>query len=347
MHTSISKISVFSGTGALDDALPGQVLLTCDSYGPARDLLHHRYPRARVAQDVTSLHLSPETSVAGSIRVLTGGSPCQDLSVAGTGKGAAEGSGTRSALAWEMPRLALEAEAHVVVHENVPAARTRMYPYLEDRYQEHGYQTHVEDFTAAEVGAPHVRHRTLLVASRDPAAASWLLQFTPHVDVSGVTVPAARGRSVPTPTVVDRSWGLTRDDWESLRGHFRARGYTRGDGLYAFWRNALVLDPAANPALGDRGTLLTQWERVSGYQMPHPLGGLAGSDDKDPALHKAVLRMQEWSMGWEPGLVTGRGLSVSAQRRLIGNGVVPLAVRAALRRAVAALSNATNSLEEE
>ena len=54
--------------------------------------------------------------------IMTYSFPCQDLSVAGKGKGMTKGSGTRSGLLWEVERLLNEVEhlPQVLVMENVP-----------------------------------------------------------------------------------------------------------------------------------------------------------------------------------------------------------------------------------
>lgn len=51
--------------------------------------------------------------------ILAGGTPCQDVSVAGLRRGMAEGSGTRSSLAFEFVRLVREAKPRFVIWENV------------------------------------------------------------------------------------------------------------------------------------------------------------------------------------------------------------------------------------
>ena len=56
------------------------------------------------------------------IDILAGGTPCQDVSVAGKGKGMAEGSGTRSSLAFEFVRLAREVKPRYILWENVAGA---------------------------------------------------------------------------------------------------------------------------------------------------------------------------------------------------------------------------------
>ena len=54
--------------------------------------------------------------------LLTYSFPCQDLSVAGKGRGMTKGSGTRSGLLWEVERLLNEVEnlPQVLLMENVP-----------------------------------------------------------------------------------------------------------------------------------------------------------------------------------------------------------------------------------
>lgn len=319
---SVNLFSTFSGTGALDAAVGPGVRLVCDSYKPARQLLQDRYPGVATERDVTKLHLSAWRSTPG-VRVLTGGFPCNDLSVAGKGAGAEEGSGTRSALGWEMPRLAAELDAHLVVHENVPAAMKKVYPALGERYRTLGYSTRTVSFSAAQVGSPHIRRRALLVASRSQDACEEVLAGLPQP--APLQREARFGACVPTPTVVDRSWGKTREAWEAQKEHFRqTTGAYRGDGPWTYWQDFLTLGVHDK----EHQNLLAQWETVSEYPLPHGGGSLDTVSEQD------VCDMMEWCMGLRPGLVTRRGLSISAQRRLIGNAVVPQAVGVALRYAL-------------
>lgn len=54
--------------------------------------------------------------------ILAGGTPCQDVSVAGKRAGMQEGSGTRSSLAFDFARLARELSPRYVIWENVSGA---------------------------------------------------------------------------------------------------------------------------------------------------------------------------------------------------------------------------------
>lgn len=74
--------------------------------------------------DITQIHGSDLgiEDVEKFTYLMTYSFPCQDLSVAGKGKGMAKGDGTRSGLLWEVERLLNEVEnlPQVLVMENVP-----------------------------------------------------------------------------------------------------------------------------------------------------------------------------------------------------------------------------------
>ena len=100
-------------------------------------LLAHRYPDVPNLGDMTKIkaemvgdekwRITNGTDVielAGRLGCLAGGTPCQDVSVAGKRKGMAEGSGTRSSLAFHFARLCRELQPRWVVWENVPGVLT-------------------------------------------------------------------------------------------------------------------------------------------------------------------------------------------------------------------------------
>ena len=100
-------------------------------------LLAHRYPEVPNLGDMTKIkaeiigdekwRITNGTDVielAGRLDVLAGGTPCQDVSVAGKRKGMAEGSGTRSSLAFHFARLCRELQPRWVLWENVPGVLT-------------------------------------------------------------------------------------------------------------------------------------------------------------------------------------------------------------------------------
>lgn len=95
------------------------------------------------------------------IDIIIGGFPCQDISVAGHGKGLA---GERSGLFFEVCRLVKEIKPSFVFLENVAAIRTRGLREVIREFTDMGYDCRWTCVSAAEVGAPHLRKRWFLLA---------------------------------------------------------------------------------------------------------------------------------------------------------------------------------------
>lgn len=95
------------------------------------------------------------------IDIIYGGFPCQDISVAGTGKGLA---GERSGLFYEIIRLTKEIQPSFVFLENVPAIRTRGLDQVIKEFTELGYDCRWTVVSAKEVGAHHLRKRWFMLA---------------------------------------------------------------------------------------------------------------------------------------------------------------------------------------
>lgn len=102
--------------------------------------------------------------------VVTYSFPCQDLSLAGKGKGMTKGSGTRSGLLWEVERLLNETEnlPQVLVMENVPqvhgAKNMADFQNWLDYLSSRGYTTRWQDLNAVDYGIPQSRNRCLAVS---------------------------------------------------------------------------------------------------------------------------------------------------------------------------------------
>lgn len=96
---------------------------------PCRVLAHH-YPDIPNLGDMTAIYYDKTKGVitngttnveyAGDLDLFSGGTPCQDVSVAGKRRGMQEGSGTRSSLAFAFVRLCDELRPKWVLWENVP-----------------------------------------------------------------------------------------------------------------------------------------------------------------------------------------------------------------------------------
>ena len=97
----------------------------------------------------------------GVVDVVSGGFPCQDISVAGGGAGI---SGERSGLWKEFARIIREVRPGNVLVENSPALTSRGLDVVLGDLAALGYDAEWGVLGAADVGAPHQRDRIWIVA---------------------------------------------------------------------------------------------------------------------------------------------------------------------------------------
>ena len=104
--------------------------------------------------------------------ILTYSFPCQDLSLAGKGKGMSDTS-TRSGMLWEVERILQECKdlgelPQVLLMENVPQVHSQ--DNLPDfnkwklRLEELGYNNYFQDLIATDYGIPQTRNRCFMVS---------------------------------------------------------------------------------------------------------------------------------------------------------------------------------------
>jgi DNA (cytosine-5)-methyltransferase 1 len=96
--------------------------------------------------------------------IITGGFPCQDISVAGKGAGI---TGLRSGLWFEYARLIGEIRPRYAIMENVGVLTRRGLDRVLGSLAEIGYDAEWSDIRASDVGAPHRRERIWIVAYPD------------------------------------------------------------------------------------------------------------------------------------------------------------------------------------
>jgi DNA (cytosine-5)-methyltransferase 1 len=95
------------------------------------------------------------------VDIIYGGFPCQDISLAGIGKGL---GGKRSGLFFEIMRLAKEIEPSFIFLENVPAITSRGLNMVASEITSLRYDCRWGMLSASEVGAHHKRERWFLLA---------------------------------------------------------------------------------------------------------------------------------------------------------------------------------------
>lgn len=97
----------------------------------------------------------------GLVDVVSGGFPCQDISIAGSGAGL---DGERSGLWAEMARIIGEVRPRFVFVENSPMLTARGLGRVLGDLAEMGFDARWGCVSAADVGAPHKRERIWIVA---------------------------------------------------------------------------------------------------------------------------------------------------------------------------------------
>jgi DNA (cytosine-5)-methyltransferase 1 len=121
MSQDFTYAELFAGAGGLSMGLEtaGWLAVAHAEIEPhARAVLREHWPTCRLDGDVLQVN---GADYAG-VMLLSGGSPCQDLSVAGKRSGMTEGSGTRSSLYFEQVRIWQESGAPYFLWENVLGA---------------------------------------------------------------------------------------------------------------------------------------------------------------------------------------------------------------------------------
>ena len=99
------------------------------------------------------------------------GSPCQDFSVAGLGKGGDKGSGTRSSLMYETLRIVEKLKPKYVIWENVKNLLSKKHRHNFDAYLDAmdklGYKSKYKVLNAKDFGVPQNRERVFTVSIRN------------------------------------------------------------------------------------------------------------------------------------------------------------------------------------
>lgn len=178
--------SLFSGYGGLDLAVSkvfgGEVVWHCEWDNAPSKILDKHFPGVPNYQDVTAVDFTQVEPVD----ILTGGFPCQDLSLAGGRAGLKHG--TRSGLWSEFARAINEIKPKLVVIENVrgllSATADNGMEYSEEDLAtldgrpplramgavlgdlaDLGYDAKWTGIRAADAGAPHSRYRIFILAN--------------------------------------------------------------------------------------------------------------------------------------------------------------------------------------
>jgi len=162
-------LDLFSGIGGF--ALAGKwtwgdeldIVGFCEIEDYAQKVLRKNFPDVSIYEDITKL----DGTKFKDIDLITGGFPCQDISIAGSGKGLIDeetGERTRSGLWSEMHRIISEVRPRYAIIENVPMLTIRGGTRVITDLAEIGYDAEWQIIGADDVGAWHRRKRIWIVA---------------------------------------------------------------------------------------------------------------------------------------------------------------------------------------
>lgn len=135
----------------------------CEIDKHAQQVLRKHWPLTPIFEDITKLN---GNIFRNRIDIICGGSPCQDVSIAGKQKGLVDENGeiTRSGLWVHYKRIIEEIRPKYVIIENVANLRNKgLATFIKD-LSEIGYDCEWEIISARDVGAPHLRERIWIVA---------------------------------------------------------------------------------------------------------------------------------------------------------------------------------------
>lgn len=176
----LTGVSLFAGVGGFEIAMRNhnvKVVASVEIDKNCQSVLRRHFPESTIFDDVTTVKGSDLVGAGfdPSRGIITGGFPCQDLSVAGKRAGLA---GKRSGLFWEIARLVEETQTEYFVLENVPGLLSSNkgadFGVVIGTMADLGYSVAWRVLDAQYFGVPQRRRRVFIVGRRtgdptDPA----------------------------------------------------------------------------------------------------------------------------------------------------------------------------------
>jgi len=152
--------SLFSGIGGFDigfEKVGMKIIWQCENDEYASKVLKKHWPDVPNLGDIKEV----DWNEVEKPDIICGGFPCQDISIAGKGKGI---HGSRSGLWWEMLKTISILRPRYAVMENVPMLTHRGLAEVVGSLSEIGYDAEWNIVSARYVGANHRRDRLFIIA---------------------------------------------------------------------------------------------------------------------------------------------------------------------------------------
>jgi DNA (cytosine-5)-methyltransferase 1 len=160
----VKHLDLFSGKGTFVEQAKNifpnyECVGVCEIDPFAQQLLTRHVERGIISSDVRTL----DTSQFQNVDLLTGGFPCQDISIA-RGKNAHGLNGAQSGLWHDMARISSQLRPRYIVIENVPALLRRGMDTVLANLAAMRYDAVWQVLSAGQFGYPHRRKRLFITA---------------------------------------------------------------------------------------------------------------------------------------------------------------------------------------
>ena len=231
----MNSVSLFAGVGGFDLALQRagvKVVSAVEIDKHAQKVLSKQFPVTAIHSDIKEV--TGDQLRADGFRpedgIITGGFPCQDLSVAGARQGLA---GERSGLFWQIIRLTDELKPKWLILENVPGLlssnKGRDMGIVIGALVDRGYGVCWRVLDAQHFGVAQRRRRLFIVCCLGDHRRPVEVLFEPESgirhpaprrkkgqDFAGVTEASTYSNNRVMPTILERDYkGLNSDDVEN------------------------------------------------------------------------------------------------------------------------------------
>lgn len=158
--------SLFSGIGGFDLAaewagFENIFQVEIDSF--CQKVLTKNFPNTDKYYDIKEFD---GTKYRGLVNIISGGFPCQDISIAGINNGRKGLGGNKSSLFYQLVRIVSEVKPDYVVFENSPMVRNYL-TEIHKSFKQINYVYTGKTFSARDYGFPHKRERYYGIAIPD------------------------------------------------------------------------------------------------------------------------------------------------------------------------------------
>ena len=257
-------LSLFSGGGLGDYGLTlvgmeivGQVEI--DDY--CQKILKLRWPDVPKWKDIRGVKGEEIKKICGTIDLISGGFPCQDISTANSnGKGIA---GEKSGLWKEMHRIIREIRPRYVLVENVTALLGRGLGTVLGDLAQSGYFAEWDCIPASAFGAPHKRDRIWIVAYTNASRQRWY-KWKSQIKKKVVAYPHSTRSQI--------RWAENNEGMGTIFEEWKISRYDLSEAKKSSLLRNTTIERLPDWAGGKVGQPypLTEFERSSGEELSHP-----------------------------------------------------------------------------